>query len=744
MPSCRAPSITLLLLGLAACGARSPLGANVQDAQDGAAGMSTPDAAVATSPADASLVPSADGAPAFGSAQGVLLRMDGVGPVAWVGASPASTPCELTMGLTYAALVPTCVPSVAALGTLVAGRTSGDETWATAAFGLGLTFAATLAPDAVLLDGSLPDPNDSLGGLAIDPSLQGSLLNDYADPAGTQLDLHGAGAVYKEYARLVMRDLHTLAGIAAGPPEACLLGTTASAASYPTAAQWVASLPAYCTGFEGIVTAAPPGSGDVADLGLLAAQLDPGLRNGLKPGALRVDFCADANGDLAGIGTSGGSGYHLCGGGQDPGFGVAGPLLQTSLARAAAVFGRGASTSLPPGAADLDFYFREYVVALLEYLTVGAANPVPDLSTVTLDYNDLAFVRPPRDLGVDAGEPDAGAGTLTLATYTDRRFVQPSRPPLLVRVSADLTTSTVERYELARYLSRGESAVAVAVNDAVPMAPASDDTGLLTNVFGSPLLAGWPGGAVSSAYACATEIPTPSDCPAASVPTDTQGNVLLDDNGKPLFTAYPGAMHGSVTSFTLGQATVGTVDTGCAPSTTCNSHIFATVPVHLHPYDPSSPSLTAVTELLPWRSQEAGAGFSVLINGEVNQFVPASALTMSGVLSQLTAYYDACAQGPAGTGIECTWRAARSAGFLGRVFVCASGADVLSAGTSTTVGSMLEWLTVHPEAYDACGLIIRYSPYDNYATTIQSGANGVSLGIDSSERISDAMLFTAN
>jgi hypothetical protein len=66
----------------------------------------------------------------------------------------------------------------------------------------------------------------------------------------------------------------------------------------------------------------------------------------------------------------------------------------------------------------------------------------------------------------------------------------------------------------------------------------------------------------------------------------------------------------------------------------------------------------------------------------------------------------------------------------------------------TSVQTILTWMTNHPTVSiptGACGLIVRYSIYNNYPDYIQSTAYGVRLGVEQGAgggRISDATLFT--
>jgi hypothetical protein len=94
--------------------------------------------------------------------------------------------------------------------------------------------------------------------------------------------------------------------------------------------------------------------------------------------------------------------------------------------------------------------------------------------------------------------------------------------------------------------------------------------------------------------------------------------------------------------------------------------------------------------------------------------------------------------------------------FLGDVFLCYDhiGADeragtgrpgdILSAHLYTSVTSILDWMAAHPTAQDNCGIIVRYSPYNNYPDYIQSTNNGIRLGIEQGAgfgRVSDCTVF---
>ena len=69
---------------------------------------------------------------------------------------------------------------------------------------------------------------------------------------------------------------------------------------------------------------------------------------------------------------------------------------------------------------------------------------------------------------------------------------------------------------------------------------------------------------------------------------------------------------------------------------------------------------------------------------------------------------------------EIQFNAVETTDFLGEIFVCqdAPTGDLLGVRMYSTVATILDWLGNHPGSYDACGIIIRYSPYGNYADYI--------------------------
>ena len=93
-----------------------------------------------------------------------------------------------------------------------------------------------------------------------------------------------------------------------------------------------------------------------------------------------------------------------------------------------------------------------------------------------------------------------------------------------------------------------------------------------------------------------------------------------------------------------------------------------------------------------------------------------------------------------------TFKAVETTDFLGNVFLCqdAATSDLLFVRMYSPVSAVLQWFQDHPGSYSACQMIIRYSPFGNYADYITSLTAGVRLGITQGGgygRVVDVTLF---
>jgi hypothetical protein len=704
-----------------------------------------------------------------------VLKLDTIGPTAIFGTPAMATPtlgtgpapCSLTMGISFGDFLSDCVKvdtkaadNTTEYNKLLGGLTHDTETWTFDVQGVDLNFKdLSLGPTDIVLDATVPSNTDVSVVFDVDQSTLGFIANDWVgdDPttATATQDYHGAGLVYLEFARLVQAGLNAL--LPAGVPQhqlgaaECLWdGTTGVNPNDPT---FPANFPPGCTGFEGFITTAPPSALVASDppglanlaLGTNALYVNGALQLGLKPGHPAASFCLDAVGNIQ-IDANGNvlpGSYNLCLGSA----GAEGDLMSTSYARILQVMGKGNVANLPADAQDVRFFWKQYVTALVKYMEVaGSANEtVAGVHAAPVDADDLFF-------------DSIGAGQFEIGEYVDRRFASLTQAPTDIVFTADVKNGIFDEYTYSRELYRGESAIYAAVmSDPVHDGLGQEHNAELSNIFGSPLLAsawtnvpGINGAAGYSAYYCATTL-DPVNCNGQLPPLDSKQNLLLNEEGQPLLARYQAAFAGYATSFTLGQApqpiNVKTTYDDIQQAT-------VTVPLFANYYDPTSAALAPLTTLIPWTPKQPGIGFPVALTGTLDKFIETSNLDFSGTTLSASVDYDTAIDPmtmlPATDG-SITFLAVETTDFLGDVFLCQapnptnpSQQDLLNVRMYTTVASILDWFEGHPGSYDNCSIIIRYSPYDNYADYITSLINGVRLSITQGGgfgRVVDVTLF---
>lgn len=657
-----------------------------------------------------------------------LLKLDAEGPTGAAGKlGSAALPCVLKMGLDYGDFLRTCVQVTAdpqadqvELNKLIGGISHNEERFSFDVEGVDLNFTDNrLGPHDIVRDADRPAPSDTATELAVDQSTLGNIANDH-DAAGN-LDLHGAGAVYREYARLVRTELLHLSGIADGDVRKCLYPPGFESDPEFDPAVFEQHLPRWCTGFEGFLTAAPPTDpGDPNNLGVGVVKVSAGYSLGLKLGHQQATFCMDPTGDPS-------TGYRVCAG---P-YGATGDVFSTSFARVVKFLGKGDVLSLPVDVRDVRFFFKQYVIALVKYLHVGGQNPVPDLATVGIEMDDLFF-------------DSQGAGQFELGEYIDRRFATRTQTPTDFVITADVKNGIFARYDFSRDLYRGEEAIYRAMLESPNDGLGQEGNALLSNVFGSPVLRnGWhasSGG--KSAYYCATTI-DPGSCDGQLPPLDGAGGLLRDDLGRPILSRYPGAFAGAATTFSLGPTGIRVKEVH--PEL---QEAVVGVPTTANPYDPAS-AAGSFDVFVPWLPRQPGVGFQVPLSGTLDKFIETAQMDFSGTTISANLDYgpviDPATGQPAADG-SLQLLAVETTDFLGDVFLCQdpSSGDLLRARMYTPVQNILDWLGAHPNARQACGMVIRYSPFNNYADYITSLTNGVTLGVTQGGgfgRVVDVTLF---
>ena len=234
----------------------------------------------------------------------------------------------------------------------------------------------------------------------------------------------------------------------------------------------------------------------------------------------------------------------------------------------------------------------------------------------------------------------------------------------------------------------------------------------------------------------------PADCDGQTPPLDGNGNIrsstTLAGRSSPR-TREPSAAHD-----VLHARPDGDQDHADLPGHSVGDDQR---PAHLNPYDSDEQAAPPIATLIPWAPKQPGIGFPIALTGTLDKFVETSSARLLG--------HDHHRERRLRRGHRpersrdrrlAQFLAVETTDFLGEVFLCQDPAtgDLLGARMYTPVADILDWFAHHPGAYARCGIIIRYSPYGNYADYITSLTNGVRLGITQGGgfgRVVDATLF---
>ncbi len=651
------------------------------------------------------------------------LKMDAEGPKAIATKlGPNQKTCQLNLGMTYQNLLDDCVevsgdPTAdqAELNKLIGGLSHSSERYHFDVSGVDIALTAKdLADDNVLRDTDRPAPTDFASDFDVDQSTLGKITNDYLqNNPGLAKDLHMTGLIYAEYVTLVQNALN--AALPTGVPRhyigdpACLPGIGGTMADG-------------CTGFEGFVIPTNSSRIDDPDNHLQtqsefplanAPQTLAALRSGMKPGHQSVTFC------------------------ETPGLkdcDVTGDTFITSYNRMVSIYAKGDKTNLPPEMKDDRFFFRLWAIAFFKFLMAEKPDGSTTWSQVhasQISYDDIFF-------------DSQGSGQWEVAEYVDRRFVvSNSQDPTDVVITADVINGIVNDYDFGRDLIRGETALYLATraNNADPI---GKEASLLTNLIGSPLITnGWANeGGSKTAYACATDVTGALGCNAKPPMDVNTGLPMLDEAGNPIMTKYQGAFSATGTVFKLGgtsELNVTTSDAYAALQTA-----LVTVPIHQNTYDLTTPVTDTKKYLIPWLPKQPGVGFPIALSGTRDKFIDTATLDLSGLTESVNLDYDLVDPNDPSKGI--TLKAVETTDFLGYTFLCldASTNDLLAVKMYTPAANVLDWVNKHPDSVNSCGIVVRYSPYNNFPDYITSLTNGVRLGITQGGgfgRVVDVTLF---
>jgi hypothetical protein len=707
------------------------------------------------------------------------LKLDKDGPSATLKVGDQGKTCTVAIGQTYQSFLDNCInvwadQSLNTLDTnkLLGGRSHNYENIFFNVVGVNQNFSLTpeLSTYQVVQDGDEPHPNDVATDWYFDVRASANVANE----AGV---LIGTGLVEREYARLVQLDINT--SYVPGAHRHAIGDAKCQHAPYDVG----------CTGFESMIMA-----GGVCDAnGNCTPYPDdpPGMlvdgssynSSVLSPGD-PVSVFIDNIGQVA-----------------------KGPFWDNSLQQVVRVLGHGDILALPPALRDRRYFFRWFGIAEIKYLkayascgmtctpTQVADQPI-DMEGLFFDNNYLnqfdKFEYIDRSL-VENPPP------------ADRPYLG---VPLDYEYGTDVKAGNQRYTNYYRRLDREENAMFTAMATNKSDMPGQENDVNITNLYGSMVLrAAYPSYYCATAAFRAGQ---PVDAAgwkshgcSKPPPLDANGDTLLDLNGqmaafdsahagaypnaKPLLSYYPGVW--GKTIFSQGHSPIRVTQGDLLIE---GAHVV--VPSFFDPYNtcpqkgldpagnPCDPGDTKYAKpievLVPWLPNQPGNGFYIPFDGTTAKQIQSAELAFEGVLETYHIYYepwndvakrDCSSDGVCNTGFACqagqcvaadqTIRIAAidASDFLGEVFLCQDPLthDLLRVRMYTSTLDVLDWLARHPgdaaagfaSAQDACNIIVRYSPYDNYPDYISSVANGVTVNTNQGQgfgRIVDATLFDIN
>ncbi len=675
------------------------------------------------------------------------LKLDAEGPVAAAVLGPNNKNCAIRLGTTFQEFTDNCVnvSGDASIdkqnyAKLIGGRVhSFDDIYFNV---VGVNNNFTLKKDRfdVVKDSDLPAADDRVTEWIFDVRAKGAVANDL-DVDGVS-DQHGTGLVYREFARLAQNAIYDALGTPALSRRK--LGDAACLSATPAA---------NCTGLEGIQIPGPllgAGTG-WDDLDAITWGLDsdgfsapPYDSSSLTPGDPKLLF---GDGDY-------------------------GSLWDTAYRHVIKVMGNGDVFRLPSDVRDRRFFFRHYSIALVKYMKaygVKRATTTPaDVANQQLDMENIFF---------EVSDFDS----YDKVEYIDREFVDATHEPTNFDYGTDVKVGNQRETKWDRKMSRPERALYQAMLPDTTSPLGKIDNVRLTNMFGSPILtANW------------------ESAQCAAGPAPCRGNAApyaeLDSDGLPLALDYKGSWGASI--FHQGDSPVEIF--GLLPDI---QGAKVRLPHFADVYDLTSPVLETVEVLVPHLPKQPGVGFPVPLSGTRDKFVTSGNLDFEGNTSTYEIKYDwqtcgivqggtACTGGNAGkaqyvcnagttpakadlsadtscVAVDSTKKdiycctgshpdtvqtmsirvlAIDSRDFLGDVFVCQDPAtmEILRARMYDSGQAILDWFNNHPGSVDACDVIVRFAPFNNYIDKIFARANGVTLDISKSQasgRVDDALLW---
>lgn len=586
--------------------------------------------------------------------------------------------CSITTASSFADLIVSCVA--------ITGEDAVDAqqvqslTWGMAADLDGFTLSD--GPSRVRVDraslGDLdyvapqesPAPADRVSGFTVD--LLALIRDDLADPTnpGTSpLDYHGGHRIQYETALLIQERLQALRTDIC-PAAPCPNGTAPlralgdKACLKPTTVGGVKKFALGCTGVEG-----------VSDVPAPTPQQQQHSIGGLMTVTPAINICS----------TSG------CG--------------WVTMAQVRDQLVGTWASPLPPELFDVGYYERAYGMAAVRYLRAAVNHQA------TADEVHAAIVDPDWVSFTHVGLPPGDA----TFHYVERDHASGNDAPPALTLSSVSDTFEKTRIGTARRLSRAERLVYRALRDpssTEPIGGPEADGGLLTNLFGSPVLnAVW-----GAAPTCAT---ANGGC-AVIAPRAPDGTMAVDELGRPLLARYRGGILAS-SAFARGATDLKLLGTD-----ECDGVAKVSLPQRTDPYSPA----TATADLLQGIAFWEHAHTLDIPGGRT-----VSVLRFPGETVSYDVGIDVTSTGTRVRSIE-------AQAFFGRVFLCRDSAtnELLSSRSYTSLGEILAWMSAHPTATTSCGVATR--SVNGTPAFVDALEAGITLRLDSTaKRVVGAILW---
>ena len=144
---------------------------------------------------------------------------------------------------------------------------------------------------------------------------------------------------------------------------------------------------------------------------------------------------------------------------------------------------------------------------------------------------------------------------------------------------------------------------------------------------------------------------------------------------------------------------------------------------------------------------------ALLGDSELDNFVQSASIDFTGITTSELLDYNLVPP-PDGGGLVFVAQSVESTDFLGDVFLCYEAAatpPLLAVRMYTPTLDVVNWLNQPlpggKNPYNDCGIVVRWSPYDNYVNLIESTTNGVRLDVTPGGglgRIVGAQLYVPN